>query len=310
MSHVYLGWVSTELYEVLVQQSILNRFELIWHCYDLEMTLPRPWDNSPMKSTTNLCHHVYLYMTHSYTTLRVKGTILRWPLVTLSMHRKSADLLKVTWHIVRLKKYGLQKYPRGGGRGFRLSAYGLQALAFPLSSSSTTSHELLSQFSTCSGCRWLGKARGWCGDLCWDQPISPSQRCYMHDSSSTRGKPFGHHCSYIRNAGLMLGRRRTWWHNINLALGNNVERNICRNLFHVYPLLWYLNNANIYHDISKLNKGIKEGELWRARMWTHMGLSKQWQAELCHILFKSVWTSWSPLFETSWNKPGGSVWKY
>ena len=55
------------------------------------------------------------YMTHSYTTLSVKGTILRWPLVTLSMHRKSADQLKETWHIVRLKKYGLQKYA-GGGR--------------------------------------------------------------------------------------------------------------------------------------------------------------------------------------------------
>ena len=24
------------------------------------------------------------------------------------------------------------------------------------------------------------KARAWCGDLCWDEPISPSQRCRMH----------------------------------------------------------------------------------------------------------------------------------
>ena len=54
-------------------------------------------------------------MTHSYTTLSVKGTILRWPLVTLSMHRKSADHLKVTWYIVRLKKYGLQNTQGGGG---------------------------------------------------------------------------------------------------------------------------------------------------------------------------------------------------
>ena len=24
------------------------------------------------------------------------------------------------------------------------------------------------------------KTRAWCGDLCWDEPISPSQRCCMH----------------------------------------------------------------------------------------------------------------------------------
>ena len=55
------------------------------------------------------------YMTHSYTTLRVKGTILRWPLVTLSMHRKSADYLKVTWYIVRFKKNMVYKNTQGGG---------------------------------------------------------------------------------------------------------------------------------------------------------------------------------------------------
>ena len=67
------------------------------------------------------------YKTHSYTTLRVKGTILRWPLETLSMHRKSADHLKVTWYIVRLKKIWSTKIPRGGGGGGDgwLSAYDL-----------------------------------------------------------------------------------------------------------------------------------------------------------------------------------------
>ena len=33
------------------------------------------------------------------------------------MHRKSADHLKVTCYIKRLKIYGLQKYPGGGGGG-------------------------------------------------------------------------------------------------------------------------------------------------------------------------------------------------
>ena len=30
------------------------------------------------------------------------------------------------------------------------------------------------------------KARAWCGDLCWDEPISPSQRCRMHILSHHR----------------------------------------------------------------------------------------------------------------------------
>ena len=68
------------------------------------------------------------YITHSYTTLRVKSTILRWPLVPLSMHRKSSDHLKVTWYIVRLKKIWSTKIwstKISMGEGFRLSAHGL-----------------------------------------------------------------------------------------------------------------------------------------------------------------------------------------
>ena len=101
------------------------------------MTLPWPWDNYPMKPTTNPCHHVYLawvstclYMTHSYKTLRVKGTILWWPLVTLSMHRKYADPLKLTWYIVRFKKKWSTKIPRGGGGGgLWLLTHGLNVFA-------------------------------------------------------------------------------------------------------------------------------------------------------------------------------------
>ena len=59
------------------------------------------------------------YMPHSYTTLRVKGTILRWPLVTLAMHGKSVDHLKVTWYIIRLKKIWFTKITRGGGVDFQ-----------------------------------------------------------------------------------------------------------------------------------------------------------------------------------------------
>ena len=79
---VYLGWVPSKLFEVLVQYSILNRFELIWPWCDLEMTLPWSWDNSHMKHSTNPCHHAYLdYYTHLH--VRVKDTILCCPLVTL-----------------------------------------------------------------------------------------------------------------------------------------------------------------------------------------------------------------------------------
>ena len=91
--HVYLDWIPTDLLEVLVQWSTFNHFELIWTCCDLEMTLSWPWDNSPMKPNTYSCHHVYLAWVSSDLLLyhpRVKGTILRWPVVTFSMYRKSA----------------------------------------------------------------------------------------------------------------------------------------------------------------------------------------------------------------------------
>ena len=51
-----------------------------------------------------------------YTILRVKSTLLRWPLVTLSMYNKSADHLKVTWYIIR-KINMVYKSTRGGGGG-------------------------------------------------------------------------------------------------------------------------------------------------------------------------------------------------
>ena len=38
--------------------------------------------------------------------------------------------------------------------------------------------ELISAFVTTSSPRL--KARAWCGDLCWDDPISPSQLCHMN----------------------------------------------------------------------------------------------------------------------------------
>ena len=119
--HVYLGWVSTDLLEVLVQKCSVNHFEMIWPCYDLEMTLPWPWDNSPMIPSTYPCHHVYLAWVSTYLCLyhpKGQNTLLRWPLVTLSMHRKSADHLKVTWYIIKFKKKLSTKVPRGeGGAG-------------------------------------------------------------------------------------------------------------------------------------------------------------------------------------------------
>ena len=100
---------------------------LIW--FDLVMTLIRLYQDlritplwNPRPTHVTRCTWLEFrpsYMTHSYTTLRVKCSILRWPLVTLSMHGKSADPLKVTWYIVRLKKIWSTKIPRGvGGSAF------------------------------------------------------------------------------------------------------------------------------------------------------------------------------------------------
>ena len=109
-----------------------NLFSTVLSWFDLVMTLRWPyqdlgitplWNRRP--SHVTMCTWLEFrpsYMTHSYTTLRVKGTILRWPLVTLSMHRKSAVHLKVTWYIV-VKKM-VYKNNQGGG-GFRLPAHAL-----------------------------------------------------------------------------------------------------------------------------------------------------------------------------------------
>ena len=58
------------------------------------------------------------------------------------------------------------------------------------------------------------KARAWCGDLCWDQPISPSQRCrmYIFRSSSSRllsalPEKYETSAQCRSNAGPFLGRR-------------------------------------------------------------------------------------------------------
>ena len=101
-------------------------FSTVLSWFDLVMTLRWPYQDlgitplwNPPPTHVTMCTWLEFqpsYITHSYTTLMVKG--YRWPLVTLSMHRKSADHLKVDWYIVRLKKYGQQKYP--GEEGFDL----------------------------------------------------------------------------------------------------------------------------------------------------------------------------------------------
>ena len=105
-----------------------NLFSTVLSWFDLVMTLRWPYQDlgitplwNPRPTHVTMCTWLEFrpsYMTHSYTTLRVEGTILRWPLVTLSMHRKTADHLKVTWYIVKLKKIWSTKIPRGGGEGF------------------------------------------------------------------------------------------------------------------------------------------------------------------------------------------------
>ena len=86
-----------------------------------------------MKPTTNPCHHVYLawVSTYLYDTFlyHPKGQGYHTSMTPgdLTLHRKYADHLKVTWYIVRLKKIWSTKIPRGkgGGEGLRLSAHGL-----------------------------------------------------------------------------------------------------------------------------------------------------------------------------------------
>ena len=106
--------------------TILSWFDLAvtlrWPYHDLGIT--PPWKSPPTLVT--MCTWLWIrpiYITHSYTTLRLKGTILRWPLVTLSIHRKSADHLKVTWYIIRLKKIWSTKIPRGEGFDFQPMVY-------------------------------------------------------------------------------------------------------------------------------------------------------------------------------------------
>ena len=88
-----------------VVSTILRWFDLAstlrWPYHDLEIT--PLWNPTPTHVT--ICTWLGFRPIYFYTTLRVKGTLLTWPLVTLSMHRKSADHLKVTWYITRLKKW-------------------------------------------------------------------------------------------------------------------------------------------------------------------------------------------------------------
>ena len=74
---------------------------------DLAMTLRWPYHDlgitplwNPTPTHVTMCNWLGFRSIYFYNTLRVKGTPLGWPLVTLSMHRKSADHLKVTWYII------------------------------------------------------------------------------------------------------------------------------------------------------------------------------------------------------------------
>ena len=101
-----------------------NLFSTVLSWFDLAMTLRWPYQDigitpiwNPQPTLVTMCTWLEFrpsYMTHSYTTLRVKSTIRRWPLVTLCMHRKSADHLKVTWYIVKFKKNMIYKDTQGG----------------------------------------------------------------------------------------------------------------------------------------------------------------------------------------------------
>ena len=74
--------------------TILSWFDLAvtlrWSNHDLGIT---PLWNLTLTHVT-MCTCLGFRPIYSYTILRVKGTILRWPLMTLPMRRKSADHLK------------------------------------------------------------------------------------------------------------------------------------------------------------------------------------------------------------------------
>ena len=103
-----------------VVSTILRWFDLAmtfrWPYHDLGIT--PLWYPPPTHVTMNTW--LGFRSIYFYTTLRVKGILLRWPLMTLSMHSKSADHLKVTWYIIRLKKYGLHKHPVGRWEGVQV----------------------------------------------------------------------------------------------------------------------------------------------------------------------------------------------
>ena len=99
-----------------------NVVSTILRWFDYAMTLRWPYHDlgiiplwNPTPTHVTMCTWLEFLPIYFYTTLRVKGTLLWWPLVTLSMHRKSADHLKVTWYIIRFKKIWSTKVPRGGG---------------------------------------------------------------------------------------------------------------------------------------------------------------------------------------------------
>ena len=106
----------------IVVSTILRWFDLAmtlrWPYHDLVIT--PLWNPTPTHVT--MCTWLGFRPIYFYTTLRVKGTLLRWHLVSLFEHSKSADHLKVTWYIIGFKKIWSTKVPRGGGgRGLQVS---------------------------------------------------------------------------------------------------------------------------------------------------------------------------------------------
>ena len=114
-----------------VVSTILRSFDLamtlIWPHHDLGIT--HLWNPTPTHVT--MCIWLGFRPIYFYTTLRVKDTLLLWPLVTLSMHRKSSDHLKVTWYIIRFKKNMVYKSTQGeGGGGVQVGPRSITYIAY------------------------------------------------------------------------------------------------------------------------------------------------------------------------------------
>ena len=101
-------------------------FDLISPGCDLEVILPWPWYNSPMKLNTYQCDHVYLAWVSTYLFLyHPKGQGYHTSMTSgdLVHAYKLCRPPKVTWYIVMFQKMWSTQIPRGRGYSWAHARY-------------------------------------------------------------------------------------------------------------------------------------------------------------------------------------------